>query len=297
MSAQSSTPQVATGASGPTSIPERVSPQALRESILVLQEQLQEREARIDELKHQVNDEGPAKLKERDTEIAWLRELLSVRGEELTELVNTLSRPTYDRDSVRDTAIRIRANLQMEQQEKDRLGYGGPSLSGQAIASLSSFATPKLTSAFNKWRSSMESTTLKGRAPKSLPMRSYTPSKSVPAPKHHSSYTDGLMTPPASNLRSISSPQATVWLPAPRLHGRVEPRHAEHATTDPGHPALFPDLPLSPSLFREQSYDQDAEDSNVQAHTHQDDDLNVPDSEPPAFRTLEAEFEPNEAAD
>ena len=75
---------------------------SLRESILVLQEQLQERETRIEQMQQQLKHEGPAKLKERDTEIAWLRELLAVRSEELTDLVNTLSKPTFDRDNVRD---------------------------------------------------------------------------------------------------------------------------------------------------------------------------------------------------
>ncbi|KAI7522433.1 hypothetical protein KC316_g19238, partial [Hortaea werneckii] len=64
------------GASAPVqksnSPPEKVSPQALRESILVLQEQLQERESHIDRLQNKVDNEGPTKLKERDSEIAWL---------------------------------------------------------------------------------------------------------------------------------------------------------------------------------------------------------------------------------
>ncbi|KAL4917629.1 hypothetical protein BDW62DRAFT_183530 [Aspergillus aurantiobrunneus] len=51
-----------------SSVPEKISPQALRESILVLQDQLQQRETRIDELEHEI--------KEKDTEITWLRELL-----------------------------------------------------------------------------------------------------------------------------------------------------------------------------------------------------------------------------
>ncbi|KAL8880491.1 MAG: hypothetical protein Q9198_002113, partial [Flavoplaca austrocitrina] len=62
-----------------SSPPARTSPQALRESILVLQEQLQDREVQIDELQQQlaaVDMEAPIKVKAQETEIIWLRELL-----------------------------------------------------------------------------------------------------------------------------------------------------------------------------------------------------------------------------
>ncbi|KLJ09993.1 hypothetical protein EMPG_14594, partial [Blastomyces silverae] len=60
-------------------IPEKISPQALRESIMVLQDQLQQREGRIEELELDlaaIDKDAPAKVKERETEINWLRELL-----------------------------------------------------------------------------------------------------------------------------------------------------------------------------------------------------------------------------
>ena len=62
----------------------------------VLQEQLQEREARIEALEHELAEsdtEAPAKLKERDTEINWLRELLGVRIDDLNDLINALAQP------------------------------------------------------------------------------------------------------------------------------------------------------------------------------------------------------------
>jgi hypothetical protein len=54
------------------------------------------------------------------------------------------------------------------------------------------------------------------------------------------------------------------------------------------------DGPVMP-LFREQSYDQDAEDSKVQLPNFDDDDLDLPDNEAPAFRSLEAELETSAA--
>lgn len=50
------------------------------------------------------------------------------------------------------------------------------------------------------------------------------------------------------------------------------------------------DVPTTP-LLREQSYDLDAEDNEVHMQSFEDDDLDVADSEPPAFRSLEAELE------
>ncbi|QIX02205.1 hypothetical protein AMS68_007722 [Peltaster fructicola] len=258
-----------------SSLPEKVSPQALRESILVLQEQLQERE-------------GPAKIKERDDEIAWLRELLAVRGDELAELVNTLAKPTFDRDAVRDTAIRIRANLQMEQQEKERFGQAN-NFSTQAIASLSSFATPKaaqLTSAFNKWRTSMESTALKSRP--SSRTRSYTPSRVTSGGKPNYAVS-GLMTPPASNLRSSPSPESQAPLPAPKLPSRRTSQVKPISMSEVESRSLDDSAePSTPTLLENDHYDDDAEDRPTTVE--EDEDLNVADSEPPAFRSLEDEL-------
>ncbi|KXL49442.1 hypothetical protein M433DRAFT_132612 [Acidomyces richmondensis BFW] len=278
--------------------PEKISPQALRESILVLQEQLQEREARIERLQNAVDKEGPAKLKERDTEISWLRELLAVRNEDLTELINTLARPSFDRDEVRDAAIRIRANLQMELQEKERVKSGSQSLSSQAIASLSSFATPKasqLTSAFNKWRSNMESSALRNpprsSGPSNAHARSSTPSKTS-APAIPSNFLAGLMTPPASNLRTTPSPETTLSLPPPRLNSRDG---SKSSALPHSRPVSISSEGSSTLLFREQNYDRDAEDSEAHMQSFADDDLDVPDSEAPAFRSLEAELGQTEA--
>ena len=161
---------------------DRVSPQALRESIVVLQEQLQERESRIESLESERVQlikarEAENKLVARETEINWLRELLGVRVDDLTELVNMLSDDSYDRVEARDAAIRIRANLQMEQQEKERLigqtnksaglpttnltSSGGTRAHGlqdqgrEMLRDVSNFATPRaaqIAAAWGNWR-------------------------------------------------------------------------------------------------------------------------------------------------
>lgn len=282
-------------AASSSGIPEKVSPQALRESILVLQEQLQDREARIESLQTELN-ELPSKLEERDTQINWLHELLDVRGEELADLVNTLSKPNFDRAAVRDTAIRIRTNLQMEQQGKERSDRSQTPAGGNALASLASFATPKaaqLTGAFNKWRSSMESSALRAQQQRpGMAGRSSTPSRSKPTSKqHNTSYSSGLMTPPTSNLRSSPMPDESSSLPPPRLHGRSDSNSSSLAATGKprSRPASGTSQRTMTPLFREQSYDRDAEDNGVE---FDDDDLDdVADSEPPAFRSLEAELE------
>jgi hypothetical protein len=284
-------------ASSTAALPEKISPQALRESILVLQEQLQERESRIDQLQNQVDSEGPAELKKRDDEIAWLREVLAVRGEELTDLINTLARPTYDRAHVRDTAIRIRANLQMEQQEKERFSQNSNTLPGQAIASLSNFAAPKavqLSSAFQKWRTTMESSALKNAPRGYARPRSNAPSKPSTSAGIPQGYTSGLMTPPASNLRSTPSPEASGSLPPPRLHSRSGKEKVAPLTEPPKPrsrvPSAASDAPTTP-LFRSQNYDQDAEDHNVSMQSFEDEDLDIADNGPPAFRSLEDELD------
>jgi hypothetical protein len=310
MSAQGKVSPVPTSRS---TIPEKVSPQALRESILVLQEQLQDRETRIEQLQNKVKVEGSEKIKERDTEIAWLRELLGVRSEELTTLINTLSRPTFDRETVRDTAIRIRANLQMEQQEKERFGQNG-SLPGQALASFTSFATPKAASLFNKWRSSMESTTLKSqqqsRVGSAAASRSNTPSRPSVSARVPPSFSAGLMTPPATNIRTSPAPEAIQSLPAPALT-RIEPREQQETVPLPifsksqgkqpvTDSSMLADDPSTPSEdFTANEFDQDAEDAHTpipdfddEPEAEGDETLeDLDDNLPPAFRSLEEELD------
>jgi hypothetical protein len=254
---------------------EKISPQALRESIAVLQEQLQERESRIESLEQQlaeVDTEAPNKLKERDTEISWLRELLGVRIDDINDLISALAQPSFDRETVRDAAIRIRTNLQMEQQEKERLMSGGKSL--PTLATLSNFASPKaahLAAAFGNWR--------KGRAenvPSTLASssnnssRNQTPSRIAPPSAH--SFLSGLMTPPTSNLRR------TPDLPS---SGNTRPQNSRtNSASSRGSNAGFPSLgkqaaPSTPPLMRKAAYDQDAEDAPFSESGFYDDESTV----------------------
>lgn len=142
---------------------ERISPQALRESIMVLQEQLQAREHRIEELEQQlekVDPEADTKISKRDDEIIWLRELLAVRHSDLQDIIGALSSDDYDRDTVRDAAIRLKANLQMEEQERERAMNGGSAINLPNIAAtIREAATPRvaqavgpLAAAWGNWR-------------------------------------------------------------------------------------------------------------------------------------------------
>lgn len=264
--------------------PEKISPQALRESILVLQEQLQERETRIESLQNQItaiDTSAPAKLKEREVEVSWLRELLSVRNEDLNQLVETLSKSDYDRDAVRDFAIRIRANLQMEQQEKERLINAGPSLTGQALANLTNFASPKavsLAAAFGNWRKSRE-TSRPAPAPKAPASRTtarssaaaarlangrtQTPSKPSPLPSP--SVLSGLMTPPATNFRRTPSPAEG---PSGSQGSSPSFQHIPQQVDSEAKMTYFDTKPNeqgeeSPMVFRRQSYDEDAQLGDV----------------------------------
>ncbi|CAK7562902.1 MAG: hypothetical protein SEPTF4163_000758 [Sporothrix epigloea] len=148
---------------GPGSLPAKISPQALRESILVLQEQLQQREHRIEELEHtleKVDPEAEIKIAKRDDEIVWLRELLAVRHSDLKDIITALGRDEHDPDRVRDAVIRLQANLQMEEQERERAMNGGSAINLPTIAaSIRDAASPRvaqavgpLAAAWGSWR-------------------------------------------------------------------------------------------------------------------------------------------------
>ena len=252
-----------------SNIPEKISPQALRESIMVLQEQLQERESRIEQLESElsaVDTTAPAKLKDADIEITWLRELLGVRIDDLEDIITTLSKPTYDRESVKDAAIRLKANLQMEQQEKERALAGGQTF--PSLVSISNLAaSPKAlplaaAAAWGNWRKGREQGfgNLSAIANSSAHQHQ-TPSKSSPQ-----SFFAGLMTPPSTDMRatplagnenrrptsSSSSRQRVVRDP-------TTPRHSISGGSAGNE--LIKQEPITPPLMRKASYDLDAAES------------------------------------
>jgi len=197
--------------------PEKISPQALRESIMVLQEQLQQREQRLEELEAELakaDPEAETKIAKRDDEIIWLRELLAVRHSDLQDIIRALGAEDYDKHAVKDAAIRLQANLQMEEQERERAMNGGSAINLPNIAAtIRDAATPRvaqavgpLAAAWGNWRKNREpgafgslSGVLSSPAPASA--RSSTPSKASPASSQNSLF-GGLMTPPASGLRN-----------------------------------------------------------------------------------------------
>ncbi|EXJ77598.1 hypothetical protein A1O3_09825 [Capronia epimyces CBS 606.96] len=193
-------------------VPEKISPQALRESIMVLQDQLQNREQKIEKLESElaaVDTDAPGKLKERDTEITWLRELLNVRIDDLEDIINLASQPDFDRDSVKDAAIRLKANLQMEQQLKERTASGSTS-SFPSLSALSSYAqSPRAlpmaaAAAWGNWRRARDTSmgALSDLA-STIGSQTQTPSKSTlgsPA-----SFLSGIITPPSTSHRAVSA--------------------------------------------------------------------------------------------
>ena len=250
-------------------IPEKISPQALRESILVLQEQLQEREGRIEKLEHElshVDKDAPTKIKDRDMEISWLRELLGVRNDDLEDIIATLSQPTYDREAVRDAAIRLRANLQMELQEKERAMAGGqtfPSLSSITNLAPSPRALPlAAATAWSNWRKARDMSfgNLSDIANGAFGV-SETPSKS--SSPSAQSFLSGLMTPPSTNLRQ--TPPPTMSMPTALRQASANSRPLRQYGTPrqslSGQEEKKKDVepPLTPTLLRVGSYDLDAE--------------------------------------
>lgn len=260
--------------------PERISPQALRESILVLQDQLQQRESCIEELEQElsaVDKDAPNKIKEQETEINWLRELLSVRVDELQDIIHTLSQPSFDQNVVRDAAIRLRTNLQMEQQEKERSANGVktfPSLSDLSNLAASPRSLPlAAAAAWGNWRKGRESFTSEATG------RGYqqTPSKTATA----NGFLSGLLTPPSSDVRTI--PQNAS---APPGIGKLAPRHTfsesrplraysqplrSLSTRQAGKPPQQLEPPTTPPLLRNSSYDHDAEPSSYDSSTLMED--------------------------
>ncbi|KAL9043080.1 MAG: hypothetical protein Q9180_000113 [Flavoplaca navasiana] len=248
-----------------SSPPAKTSPQALRESILVLQEQLQDREVQIEELQQQlaaVDMEAPIKVKAQETEIIWLRELLGVRVDDLEDLIAALSRPVHDKEAIKDAAIRLKANIEMEQQEKERAHQGShsfPSLA--AISNLTS--SPRslplaAAAAWGNWR--------KGRI---APVPNFfggvhghiteTPSRISPSTQ---SVMSGLMTPPQTEIRGEYESGGNSKGFTPPSRTRPLNSTPQQETRIPGRDARSR-RPVTPSLTRRSNYDMDAESTDI----------------------------------
>ena len=277
-------------------LPEKISPQALRESIMVLQEQLQDREQTIETLEHQVAELDPdavTKIAKRDDEIIWLRELLAVRKGDLTDIVQALEGDQWDGERVKDAAIRLRASLQMEEQEHERAMNGGSAINLPNIAaSLRDAASPRvaqavgpLAAAWGNWRKSREHGGSFSGPSGTDRSRSSTPSRSNLSNQSSSqSFLSGLMTPPTSSARTPtgnnistsslnrrSSNQSSLNQPTAfgntgqrftkeQLANRPAPmnRNANPKGKDVARSPRHVELPRTPPMMRKASYDEDA---------------------------------------
>lgn len=252
------------------SLPEKISPQALRESILVLQEQLQDRESQIEQLEQKlstVDVDAPAKMKAQETEITWLRELLGVRVDDLEDLITALAQPAYDREAIKDAAIRLKANLRMEQQEKER-AHGGGQLSTQ-LPSLSTLASsPRAlplaaAAAWGNWRKGWSAPSFNAFQGATGHIAG-TPSRSRPSTE---SVVSGLLTPPNTDAGRSGEPSAALGTsthvslgkrPATGTRGQSVNSPESHRLNRNASP------PMTPSLTRKANYDKDAAAANVE---------------------------------
>ena len=276
--------------------PEKISPQALRESIMVLQEQLQAREQRIEDLEQIVAKSDPdaaVKISKRDDEIIWLRELLSVRHGDLQDIITALSGDAYNREAVKDAAIRLKANLQMEEQERERAMNGGSAITLPNIAQTIQAATPRvaqavgpIAAAWGSWRKSSQPSFRSISAALNSPAGSNaTPSKSRGVTSPQNSLLGGLLTPPASGLRQTppvdNRPQPTAFASTGRrytsqssapLRPRGESTASRRSDVMPSVQSTPPrqherrDHPQTPPMMRESGYDSDAQPGDFDDH-------------------------------
>ena len=186
-------------------LPGKISPQALRETILVLQDQLQNREQKLDKLEAElaaIDKEAPNKVKERDTEIVMLRELLDVRIEDLQELIATLEKPDYNRAAVKDATIRLKTQIKMDQQLRER-AISSASLANNLPVSITSgisnlTQSPRAmvaAAAWGNWRKIRDSGVGNAVSDFASNIGSQTPTRSTSSPNPLA----GIMTPPATS--------------------------------------------------------------------------------------------------
>lgn len=269
-------------------LPEKISPQALRESIMVLQEQLQEREQKIEGLEQTVarlDPEADTKIAKRDDEITWLRELLAVRHSDLQDIITALGRNDYDQERVRDAAIRLKANLQMEQQERERAMNGGSAINLPNIAASLRDATPRVAQAVGPLAAALGNWRKGGSFSNALSTSSTTDNNATPrreSPASQSSFLSGLLTPPASGIRQTPTAlqptaaqpiatQPTAFSSTGRrftpqdLANRPKPPSQRQAqkmparmSESPSRQHSFQGSPQTPPMMRSTAYDDDA---------------------------------------
>lgn len=282
--AQSARSQVAAPAAVPVStsrdsakasvgLPEKISPQALRESIMVLQEQLQAREVTIESLNAQVSaldPEAPTKIAKRDDEIVWLRELLSVRIGDLQDIISTCGQDDFDPIAVKDAAIRLKANLQMEEQERERALNGGssilPSLLKEAAASprVAQVVGP-MAAAWGNWRQNRASTSRNIGEVLNADVITARSTPSKPSPGSERGFLSGLLTPPSAGAGSAQSafgntgrrftPEQLANRPKGPPPRTLDPRAIQAVAKGKASMGQRQQQPSTPTMMRTGSYD------------------------------------------
>ncbi|KAL9099906.1 MAG: hypothetical protein Q9187_009432, partial [Circinaria calcarea] len=207
--------------------------------------------------------------------------------------------PSFDREAVKDTAIRLQANLQMEQQEKERAIAGGqtfPSLSSISNLTASPRALPlAAAAAWGNWRRGQ--TPFGGLSELTNGGTSQTPSKSSLSTQ---GFLSGLLTPPSTSMRQTPQPPNTSIASRPAsfghrpLQGYSTPRQS-FSRQDEDKPPGQQDRPATPPLLRKTSYDQDAESPHYSLARYIKDDDSTGDGSAILLKTENQEepFGPN----
>lgn len=249
------------------STPHLTDEKALRETVDVLQSQLQQREARIDELEHELAAIDKDKLREASSHLTMYRELLDMRIDDLEEIIHTCSLPAADRGALRDAATRLKASLDMQRHEQERAAGiipKDPATSSPAVvaaANIANKASASAAAAWSNWRNR--------NANKSTPTTSVSGDTTTPSRPSSAAgnLLNGILTPPGTNLsvrgrfsRAVSEqPSSAIGRKMPLLGGNPAIGRA-------GRP-----MP-QPQLFRKSSYDADADSSALDSGEFFDDE-------------------------
>ena len=250
---------------------------ALRESVHVLQTQLQEGEARIDQLKSELSslNMDKDKIKEVEGQLNMYRELLDLRIDDLEEIIHTCSLQHLDRGSLQDAATRLKASLEMQRHEKERaMGIAKPDDTFTAVQSAAA-KLPGVASA--AWQ------TFKNRGKVS----NDTPPKTTPTPSRPSSaasgFLTGILTPPStlSSARKFGTsfgrggsttddPLSTPRAGGGPMSGRLADKRANPAGAR--RPAGQTGGSTNALLYRRDDYDADADSSVLSGEFYDEDD-------------------------
>ncbi|TGZ76737.1 hypothetical protein EX30DRAFT_375271 [Ascodesmis nigricans] len=217
-------------ASAATTVKEMSTPhlsdeRALRESLTVLQSQLQEREARIEELESKLAAFNVIKIKQTEGQLVMYREICEMRIDDLQEIIHACSLPNLDRAQLRDAATRLKASLDMQFQDAERnVGSSTPKVQSSATpaaataaASLIASKLPSVaTSAWANWR---KSTASPAPSPSPAPAQPRLPlqqqQQESPSSRPTSSasmFLNGILTPAQQPPSSSRPPRNTPFI-------------------------------------------------------------------------------------